>query len=233
MVKTNDNGDDTESTFSRPNLVLANVVILVVFLLLVAGVYLWVVKKNKGQLIFPAGINYLSPTNETAPVGNTPLFDFKKLAESADWVTYKGKIYPYSFQHPKAMAPLVFPNDPTDAVAFKVSSLPPEQSLMFLVETISSRDKKLVGKPEQFIREYWKFFSGLKGLNKIESVTNEKGLKGYKASYQTKANIITSDNYFFIIEGDDDHLLHLANTIPVAEGEAVFNRIVNSLDYGK
>src|SRR3989338_2467177 len=185
--------DETDESLNKFSLVFGNFAVLVVFVLLVGGVYLWVSKKNKtGQQVFPAGVNYLSPKGDEAkkPV---LLYDFAKLAESTDWVSYKGKIYPFSFQHPKVLIPLSFPNDKSDAVTFKVNELPPEQSLLFTVETISSRDKNLVGQPEEFAKNYWKFFSGLKSLNKIESVTNEKGMKGYKANYLVKgSNSVTS-----------------------------------------
>src|SRR3990167_9269605 len=141
-----DKSEDSSEEISKKNLVAVNVVILVVFLSVIGGVYYFVSKKNKGQQVFPAGINYLSPKGEEAkkPV---LLYDFAKLSESSDWVTYKGKAYSYSFQHPKALAPLSFPNDKSDAVTFKVNELPPEQSLLLTVEIVSSRDKNLVGKP--------------------------------------------------------------------------------------
>jgi len=111
--------------------------------------------------------------------------------------------------------------------------LPPEQSLLLTVETISLRDKEMIGKQEEFVKSYWKFFSGLKGLSKIESITNEKGMKGYKAKYVVKGNnAVTSDYYFFVIEGEDDILLHVGDIFPT-EGKAVLNRIVNSLEYKK
>jgi len=227
----NKTGDFSEE-ISKKSLVVINIVILVVFLAIVGGVYYWVSNKSKGQQVFPAGINYFSPKENNAkkPV---LLYDFAKLAESSDWVIYKGKIYPYSFQHPKVLMPLSFPNDKSDAVTFKVNELPPEQSLLLTVETISSRDKSLVGKPEEFAKNYWKFFSGLKGLSKIEPTTNEKGLAGYKANYIVKnSNAVTGDNYFFVIKSNDDTLLHIGDIFPT-EGKAVLNRLINSLEYQK
>jgi len=226
--------EDFSEEISKKSLVTINIIILVVFLSVIGGVYYWVSnKKSKtGQQVFPAGINYFSPKGDNAkkPV---LLYDFAKLAESSDWVTYKGKIYPYSFQHPKVLTPLSFPNDKNDAVTFKVNELPPEQSLLLTVETISNRDKSLVGKPEEFAKNYWKFFSGLKGLSKIEPTTNEKGLTGYKANYIVKgSNAVTSDNYFFVIKGNDDNLLHIGDIFPT-EGKAVLNRLINSLEYKK
>ena len=111
--------------------------------------------------------------------------------------------------------------------------MPPEQSLLLNVETVSSRDANLTGKPEEFAKNYWKFFSGLKGLSKIESITNEKGMKGFKTKYIVKgSNAITSDNYFFVVESNNDILLHIGDIFP-AEGKAVLNRLVNSLEYQK
>jgi len=224
--------EDFSEKISKKSLVAVNIIILVVFLLIIGGTYYWVSKKSKGEQVFPAGINYLSPKgNETKkPV---LLYDFAKLAESSDWVSYKGKIYTYTFQHPKALAPLSVPNDVNDAVTFKVNELAPEQSLLFTVETISKRDPTLVGKPEKFASNYWKFFSGLKGLNSITDITNEKGLTGYKATYVVKGtNAITSDNYFFVVESNNDILLHIGDIFPT-EGKAVLNRLINSLEYQK
>lgn len=228
-----DTKDESAETLNKSNLVVGNFVVLIIFVLLIGGVYLWVSKRSKsGQQVFPAGVNYLSPKGEAV---NKPvlLYDFAKLAESADWVDYKGKLYPFTFQHPKALTPLAFPNDKSDAVTFKVNELPPEQSILFTVEKISSRDGNLIGKPKEFAESYWKFFSGLKGLNKVESITNEKGMKGYKATYIVKGNnTITGDNYFFVVEGDNDILLHFGDIFP-AEGKTVLNRIINSLEYKK
>lgn len=227
-----DTKEDFSEEMGKKNLVAVNVVILVVFLLVIGGVYYFVSSKNKGQQVFPAGVNYLSPKGEEAkkPV---LLYDFAKLAESSDWVTYKGKLFSYSFQHPKVLTPLSFPNDKSDAVTFKVNELPPEQSLLLTVETISLRDKNLVGKQEEFVKNYWKYFSGLKGLSKIESVTNEKGMKGYKAKYVVKSNnAVTSDYYFFVVEGNDDILIHIGDIFPT-EGKGVLNRMINSLEYLK
>lgn len=232
MKETEKKMDD--ASVSKSSLVMANVVILVVFVAVVGGVFYWASNKSKnGQQIFPAGINYLSPngTEKTAD-GAAPFYNFTKLAESSDWVTYAGKVYSFKFQHPKDLKPLTFPNDQSDSVTFKISNVPPELNLMFLVETISSRDAKLTGKQEEFVKNYWKFFSGLKSLNKIESVKTDKGMKGFKVTYLAKSGVITNDNYFFEIPGDDDHMIHMANIFG-DEGKGLFNRMIDSLEYKK
>lgn len=228
MKKSKSDTSDESSEEFKP--AAGSLSILVFFLLLVTGIYFYVANKSKGGVVFPAGLNYLSP-NKNANVPNpTPLYDFTKLMESKDWLTYKGKFYPYSFQYPKELKPLTFPNDQSDSVTFTASSIPPELNLMFLVETISSRDKKLTGKPKEFVQNYWKFFSGLKDVKNVTEFTNKKGLKGYKANYVAKNGVITNDNYFFMIPDDDDHMLHIADIFP-EEGRALFKRIVDTLDY--
>ena len=213
--------------------VITGITILVLFILLIAGAYYWVSKKTKGQTVYPAGINYLGPTSSEVKTPVAPLYDYEKLANSSNWVTFKGRLFGYSFQYPKEMVALAFPpNDPSDAVTFKVGDTPPELNLMLLVETISSRDSSLVGKPEEYVKNYWRFFSGLKGVNKVTVYQNAKGLKGYKASYLTKANTVTPERIFFILDGDPDHMIYVSNIFP-KEGEAVFNRMLNSLEYKK
>lgn len=230
-MDTKETVDEKDGTLNKSSLVFGNFVVLVVFILLVGGVYMWVSKRSQtGQQVFPAGINYLSPKGT---VTNAPLYDYAKLAVSSDWVSYKGKLFPYSFQYPKAFTPITYPGDKSDAVAFKVSALPPEQSLLLTVETISSRNKSFVGKPKEFVSNYWTFFSGLKGLKTITEVTNEKGLRGYKASYVIKgSNAVTSDYYFYVIDGNSDNLLHIGDIFP-KEGKDVLSRIINSLEYQK
>lgn len=220
---------DGDFVTDKNSLVYLSVGILVVFLLLVGGVYWYVSKKSKGEVVFPAGINYTGPGGQTQP---TPMYDFAKMATSSDWVAYKGKTYSFTFQHPKALTAYSFPNDPLDAVTFRTSSVPPEQNLMLVVETISKRDPAVVGKYEEFVRNYWKYFPGLKSVKDVSLYQTEKGLKGYKVNYVNKANIVGTDNYFFMIPGDNDHMIHVNNTFP-KEGDAVFMRMLNSLEYAK
>ena len=231
FIMKNDNFEDDESSLNKSSLVTFNVVVLIAFLVLVAGVYFWVSKKNKGEVVFPAGINYLSP-NSGNNAAQSATIDFAKIAKSSNWISFTGKVYKYTFLRPKELLPLSFPNDSSESVTFKVSSTPPELNLMLLVETISARNKDQVGKPVEFVKNYYKYFSGLKGLNSFSEFKNDKGLEGYKVTYSTKANTVTTDNYFFVIKGDDDHMIHVANIFP-KEGDAVFQRILNSLDYKK
>lgn len=229
----NEQKSSEKSSPSNNFLVFLSVGILVVFLALVGGVYWWVSTKSKGQIVFPAGINYTG--NETpAPTQQPqrPQYDYTEMAAASDWVDFTSPKGQYIFKYPPEMIPLIFPGDVNDAVTFDISDIPAQFNLMVLVETISSYDAKLRGKPEEFVRNYWNFFGGLKGLNDIETFQTDKGLQGWKARYVTQTDALGTDNYFFTIAGQNDKILHVNNIFP-ADGQAVFTRLLNSLEYKK
>lgn len=217
----------------KNTLAILSVGILVVFLLLIAGVYFWVSKKSKGEVVFPAGVNYTGQeTSVPTQPAQRPQYDYAALGASASLTTFNSTAGQYTFSYPAGMIPLIFPGDPNDSVTFDVSDVPAQFNLMILVETISNYDPKLRGRQEEFVRNYWQFFPGLKSVNSIETFANEKGLRGWMVSYTTKGGAITSTNYFFAIPGNNDKILHLNNVFP-PEGEAVFTKILNSLELKK
>ena len=225
--------EKTEQESPKSSLSVISIVVLVLFLAVVFFLYSWVSKKNKGEVVFPSGINYTG--NETSPAPPQPLrptYDWDKLGGSSDWANFTSPKGQYTFQYPKGIIPLIFPGDANDSVTFDVSNIPAQFNLMGLMERVSNYDKKMVGDQESFVNNYWRFFGGLKGVNKAEEFTNEKGLKGWKASYVNKSNVVTSDNYFLVVPGDDDRILHIGNVFP-AEGQAVFLRILNTVDLKK
>jgi len=224
-----DEGKSTKET----NLSALSITILIVFLLIVGGLYWWVSKKGKGQVVFPAGINYTG--NEKTPPPEQPqrpTYDYAKLATAANWTEFVSPRDQYVFQYPPEMIPLIFPGDANDTVTFDVSDIPAQFNLMVLVETISNYDSKLTGKQEDFVNNYWKFFGGLKDVEDVEDYTSEKGLKGWKVKYLTQNDVVGSENYFFVIPNQPDKVLHVNNIFP-AEGQAVFTRLLNSLEYKK
>ncbi|MBI4225845.1 hypothetical protein HY612_01910 [Candidatus Roizmanbacteria bacterium] len=223
----------SQDTVSKNSLTFLSIGILVVFLALVGGVYWWVSKKSKGQVVFPAGINYTG--NETpAPTQQPqrPQYDYSKMVSAANWTDFVSPQGQYTFQYPPEMIPLIFPGDANDSVTFDVSDIPSQFNLMVLFETISNYDAKLRGRQEEFVRNYWKFFGGLKDMKDIETFTTEKGLNGWKVRYVTQGDVVGSDNYFFVITGQNDKILHVNNIFP-ADGQTVFNRLLNSLEFKK
>ncbi|MBI4008833.1 hypothetical protein HY357_01240 [Candidatus Roizmanbacteria bacterium] len=226
---THEQTSSDKDSLNKNSLAFLSVGILVAFLLLIGGVYWFVSKKSKGQVVFPAGINYTG-TEGTPPVQQQrPSYDYAKMAGAANWANFNSTKKQYTFQYPPEMVPLIFPGDANDTVTFNVSDIPARYNLMVLVETISNYDAKMFGQQETFVRNYFKFFSGLKELKDIETYTTEKGLTGWKVHYTTKAGSVGSDNYFFVIPGQGDKIIHVNNIFP-PEGQTVFNRLLNSLD---
>ncbi|OGK34970.1 hypothetical protein A3F60_04855 [Candidatus Roizmanbacteria bacterium RIFCSPHIGHO2_12_FULL_39_8] len=223
--KTEEHKKEETSSYS---LSLLSVGILVLFLLVVGGVYYFVSKKSKGQVVFPAGINYTG--NEATPQPQKPTYDYNKLASSANWSTFTSPQGQYSFKYPGEMIPLIFPGDPNDTVTFDINNVPAQFNLMVLVDSISNYDPKMVGKQEEFVGNYWKFFGGLKSAQNFQVFETDKGLKGWKVNYVTTGGTVGTDNYFFVVPNDDNKVIHVNNIFP-SEAQAVFTRILNTLEY--
>lgn len=218
----------TKEAENKGSLTTMSVVILVVFLLIVGGTYWWVSKKGKGEVVFPAGINYTGEETTPAPA-QRPTYDYAAFAGASDWVDFVSPGGQYSFKYPPQMVPLIFPGDVNDTVTFDVADVPAQFNLMVLVETISSYDSKLRGKQEDFVNSYPNFFDGLKDVQTVESFKTEQGLEGWKVNYTTANDTVGTDNYFFEIPGESDKILHVNNIFP-ADGQAVFTRILNSVE---
>lgn len=221
---------EQNSQENKMMLTIASIVILVIFL---GGVFFLYSKAGKkdGEAVYPAGINYTG--DEAAPETQQPapqkkVYDWGKLATTQNLATFVSRGRQYSYQYPAEMEPLIIPNDPNDSSTFDVAEVPAHLNLMILVESISSYDAKYKGNLEGFVRNYFSFFPGLKKLNTFEEYTSETGLKGYKATYETKLGQVTGAGYFFPVPGNNDKVVHISNVFP-EEGEAVFTRILNSL----
>ena len=209
-----------------------SIVILVVFLVIVGGLYWWVSNKGKGQIVFPAGINYTGNESTPPPQPQRPTYDYSTLATASNWVDFTSPRGQYVFKYPPEMIPLIFPGDVNDSVTFDVADVPAQFNLMVLAEIISNYDAKLRGRQEDFVRNYWKFFGGLKELESIETYQTDEGLRGWKAKYITQSDVVGSDNYFFLIPDQPDKIIHVNNIFPT-DGQAVFMRLLNSLENKK
>ncbi len=220
--------------FGKYSLSFLSIGILVVFLGIVFFLYFWVSKKNNGGIVFPAGLNYTGEETTPAPPVKKPVYDYAALgaAPDSEWISFKSIKSQYTFKHPNLMIPLIFPGDVNDSTTFDVADVPAQFNILVLVETISNYDPKFTGKQEEFVKNYWKFFGGLKGLQSAELFTNEKGLTGFKSVYLNKSGVSTGDNYFFIFPNDGNKIMHMSNVLP-KEGETVFLRMLNSLELAK
>lgn len=187
-------------------------------------------QRQSGNIVLPGGVTYLGPSpTPTFSVPPTPTPHLFTSASDTEWKTYKGKIYPYTISYPSALTIVVFPDDPIDSVAIVWDNIPPQQNILLNMEFIDKRDSKLAIQPKvEYVRNWYKFFPGLKGVAKVGPFTNTQGLKGYKATYINLAGATPNLDVFFEIPGNNNHMIHLANGIL---DPTIFSRIIDSLKW--
>lgn len=176
--------------------------------ILILGILLWNswTKKREGTIVLPGGITYLGPSP-------TP----------AAWKEIKGNIYSYTFSVPETLSLTTFPEDPYDIYALSEN---PSANVLIGVEDLSKDParKAYIGRIKKYIEEFWWKQFNLTGVEKIESITNEQKLKGYKVKFK----ISPYDDIFFEVPEKPNLIIHLSNmTLP----DEVFEKVVESVGW--
>jgi len=156
----------------------------------------------------------------TAPVRFTAPAD-------TPWISYTGLIYPYTFSYPGNLSLEIF-SDPPDSVGISWGNLDPKLNILLDVQSIKKNSPQYAGQTLEYVRNWWKFYSGLKGISTVDRFVNANGLVGYKAIYINKNDQTPNVDVFFEIPKNPDLLVHLANGILDPE---IFDRIVDSVKY--
>lgn len=187
---------------------------------------------QSNNIILPGGVTYLGPSSTTKPLLPTLTVKPRKLfaAPSDDkWVIFHGSVYPYSLNHPQSLNLVVFPKDKSDSIAFSFDNVDPRVNILLNIEKISDRDPLLTGKPViDYVKNWYKYFSGLKGVDKIDAFQNVNNLKGYRAVFINDVNQTPNVDVFLEIPGNNDLVIHLANG---NLDPAIFDRIVDSVNW--
>ncbi len=187
---------------------------------------------QSNNIILPGGVTYLGPSSTTKPIPPTLTVKPRKVftAPSDDkWVIFHGSIYPYSLNHPQSLNLVVFPKDKSDSVAFSFDNIDPRVNILLNIEKISDRDPRLSGKPIiDYVKNWYKYFSGLKGVDKIDAFQNVNNLKGYRAVFINDVNQTPNVDVFLEIPGSNDLVIHLANG---NLDPSIFDRIVDSVNW--
>lgn len=210
------------------------VIACVIGMLLLGGAlyagYRYSQSKSSG-VVLPGGTTYLGPSpssppqQPTTPPQPTPV-PFSAAAD-VPWKTQYGRIYPYTLSFPETLPLVVFIEDPIDSVAISLPGIPPQQNILLNMEIIDQRDPTLVTQKKlDYVTNWWKFFSGLKGVADVTPFTNATGLKGYKAHYVNNADKTPNVDVFFEVPNRQNLMIHLANGMLEPD---LFDRIVDSV----
>lgn len=208
-------------------LIIATIIGIVILAGALYGAYLYSQSKSN-DLVLPGGVTYLGPTEEASTQPPTAPLRFT-IDPSTSWRIQEGRIYSYSFSFPETLALVVFPGDETDSVAIEWGNIPPQLNILANIEFVEQRDPAYVNQPKmEFVKNWFRFFSGLKGVDKVEPFTNTNGLKGYKAYYINHSDQTPNVDVFFEIPEQEDKLLHFANGVLDPK---IFDRMIDSVKW--
>lgn len=187
-------------------------------------------QRKSGNIILPGGVTYTGPSPTSIATQQPPTAPIRFTADpSVSWKIQPGIIFPFSFSYPSTLPLVVFPGDPTDSVAISWGNIPPQQNVLLNMELIEKRDPQYLNQPKiEYVRNWYKFFNGLKGVAKLDPFTNTNGLKGYKASYLNHANTAPNVDVFFEVPNDSTMMIHMANGIL---DPTLFDRMIDSLKW--
>lgn len=162
----------------------------------------------------------LTENPPTAPIRFTAPAD-------TPWISYSGRIYPYTFSYPGNLSLEIF-SDPPDSVGISWGNLDPKFNILLDIQSIKKSSPQYAGQTQEYVRNWWNFYSGLKGVSSVTRFVNANGLVGYKAIYINKNDQTPNVDVFFEIPKNSDLLVHLANGILDPE---IFDRVVDSVKY--
>ncbi len=183
--------------------------------------------QKTGTIVLPAGGTYLgsTPKPESSPT-------VAKEPAKGNMVTIKGRLYPYAFEAPSDLTFVTFPDDTYDIYALSINNQPPEQNVMIGVDDLN-RTESLKGyikaNKRAYVENWWKQFSGLKGISSIGAFTNKKGLSGYRVKF-INASGQTPNEDIFLSSPDGRYVIHMANG-PLPKN--IFDAIVDSVSWNK
>lgn len=182
-------------------------------------------KKRTPTIVLPGGITYLGPSPTFAPAQPGKV----SIPTNDQWVEYRGKVFPYSFQHPKSLSIGFFPDDPFDGVTVFLPNTKPEDNLFLRVEDLTkiSEAKDYVGKSKrEYAENWWRQYPAWTSVVSVTAFTNSQGLKGYRAKYLDAAGTSPYDHVFFEVYGKQNLVLWLSGRLLPQE---VFDRLIDSL----
>ena len=193
-------------------------------------VWTWMDAAGKtGTIVIPAGNTYLGP--------NTPALQPKirqtasegKFTASPEtpWREVRGTRFHYVMSVPTTLT-LIQPSgdNPYDIYEISWGSYDPASTVLVGVDYKADPKQP----KSDYVRSWFKQFSGLKSVASIDIFTNSKGLKGYKAKYVNSAGETPNLDVFFEVPDHPELVIHLANGVL---DPTMFDKIVDSVGWEK
>lgn len=203
-------------------------------------------KSKPSTIVLPGGVTYLGPSStgekpkpieqpQTAPPSPLPIQKNQPFTADAAtaWSTYQGKVFPMSFSYPNTLAISAFTGDKHEAVGFAWNNIPAQQNILLNIDRPGDNTSlsEYANKPRsEYVANWWRQYSGLKGARPLMQFTNANNLKGYRVSFVNLSDQTPNVDVFFEVPDRTDMLLHLANG---QLDPAVFDRIVDSVAWEK
>jgi hypothetical protein len=191
-------------------------------------------KGRTGTTVLPGGTTYLGPGRDSTPTAVPPTQPSKfTVSSDITWSTQKGKNFPYSFSVPATLNLVFFNNGITDSIGIAWGNLKPENNIIFLISDLNKTEPqmaKYINQPKiEYVQNWWRQWSGLKGIKILEPFTNSKGRKGYKVKFINTAGESPNDDVFFEVPGRPDLMVRFGNGYL---DKPVFDKIVDTFDWG-
>lgn len=184
-------------------------------------------QRNSGSVTLPGGVTYLGPTPQGESQPTAP--QYFTVEPNTPWLTLEGKLHSFTFSYPSTLPLAIYRGDPADTISINWGGTPPEQNVLLNVETIDNLDPKYINLPkEEYVKNWWRQFSGLKGVKNVTPFTNVAGMKGFKARYIDWSDNAPVENIFFEVPKNPKIVIHLANGVL---DQTVFDRIIHSVNW--
>lgn len=107
----------------------------------------------------------------------------------------------------------------------------PNLNLLYNLELASLRTGEFKNlKGQAYVENYWKQYSGLRGMASIEPIINSNGVKGYKAFYYVFPDVKGNTEIFFELGENTGDFIHLSKGILTDD---TFNTIIGSFKLTK
>ena len=209
-------------------------VALLVIGLIVGGGYAYSRKKS-GQTVFPAGYQPPIPASEIDCGKPSPaaadLWDYYtkcdriKVDPAASLETVTNKQYNFSFSLHGNIELTPFGN----GMGIGYKELAPQNNLLYTMDIASSRSGELASLTgEDYVRNYWRQYPGLTGVQSLEKITNGNNNTAYKAVYVIGNAKEGKLEVFFELKDGSGDFVHFTSGIL---DQPLFDTIVGSFKY--